>query len=55
MECSRKFEHAYLGLALWQRLDLHTLLAKISTEGKGDVGCYLTACVLALGRCAARA
>ena len=50
VERLRQFGRVYLGLALWRRLDLHTLLPKLLPASEADVGWDLTACVLALGR-----
>jgi len=50
VERLRQFGRVYLGLALWRRLGLHTLLAELLPDGEEDIGWDLTACVLALGR-----
>ncbi len=50
VERLRQFGRVYLGLALWRRLGLHTLLAELLPAGEADLGWDLTACVLALGR-----
>jgi hypothetical protein len=50
VERLRQFGRVYLGLALWRRLGLHTLLRELLPAGEEDVGWDLTACVLTLGR-----
>ncbi len=50
VERQRQFGRVYLGLALWRRLGLHTLLPKLLPASEADVGWDLPACVLALGR-----
>lgn len=50
VERLRQFGRVYLGLALWRRLDLHTLLQQLLPVGREEVGWDLIACVLALGR-----
>ena len=50
VERLRQFGRVYLGLALWRRLGLHTLLADLLPGGEAEVGWDQTACVLALGR-----
>lgn len=50
VERLRQFGRVYLGLALWRRLGLHTLLQNLLPAGEADVGWDLTACVLVLGR-----
>jgi transposase len=50
VERQRQFGRVYLGLVLWRRLGLHTLLAELLPASEADVGWDLTACVLALGR-----
>ncbi len=54
VERLRQFGRVYLGLALWRRLGLHTLLKKLLPAGAEDVGWDLIACVLTLGRFAAQ-
>lgn len=50
VERLRQFGRVYLGLALWRRLGLHTLLEKLLPAGREEIGWNLIACVLALGR-----
>jgi len=50
VERLRQFGRVYLGLALWRRLELHTLLEKLLPAGREEIGWDLIACVLALGR-----
>jgi hypothetical protein len=50
VERMRQFGRVYLGLALWRRLGLHTLLEKLLPAGREEIGWDLIACVLALGR-----
>lgn len=50
VERLRQFGRVYLGLALWRRLGLHTLLQDLLPAGEADIGWDLTACVLVLGR-----
>jgi len=50
VERVREFGPAYLGLSLWRRLGLHTLLQQIIAPGQEDVPWELTACILALAR-----
>ena len=50
VERLRQFGRVYLGLALWRRLGLHTLLAKRLPAGREDLGWDVLACVLTLGR-----
>jgi hypothetical protein len=50
VERLRQFGRVYLGLALWRRLGLHTVLKKFLPAGAEEVGWDLVACVLALGR-----
>ena len=54
VERLRQFGRVYLGLALWRRLGLHTLLKKLLPAGAEEVGWDLIACVLTLGRFAAQ-
>jgi len=46
----REFGQIYLGLSLWRRLGLHTLLKEIIAAGQEDVPWELTACILTLAR-----
>ncbi len=50
VERMREFGQVYLGLALWRRLGLHTVLGEIIEAGREDVSWELTACILALAR-----
>ena len=50
VERVRDFGGVYLALALWRRLGLHTLLAKIIEPGAERVPWELTACILTLAR-----
>jgi transposase len=50
VERVREFGQAYLGLSLWRRLGLHTLLRQIIEPGQEDVPWDLTACILTLAR-----
>jgi transposase len=50
VERGREFGQVYLGLALWRRLGLHTLLAKLLESGGQKVPWDLTACILTLAR-----
>lgn len=50
VERLRQFGRVYLGLALWRRLGLPTLLAKLLPAGREDLGWDVLACVLTLGR-----
>jgi len=50
VERVRDFGGVYLALALWRRLGLHTLLAKIIEPGAESVPWELTACILTLAR-----
>jgi hypothetical protein len=50
VERLRQFGRVYLGLALWRRLGLHTLLATLLPAGREDIGWDVTACLLTLGR-----
>ena len=50
VERLRQFGRVYLGLALWRRLGLHTLLKKLLPAGAEEVGWDLIAGVLTLGR-----
>lgn len=50
VERLRQFGRVYLGLALWRRLGLHTLLLSLLPAGQEDIGWDQIACVLTLGR-----
>ena len=50
VERLRQFGRVYLGLALWRRLGLHEVLARLLPVGAEDIGWDLIACVLTLGR-----
>lgn len=50
VERVRDFGQVYLGLSLWRRLGLHTLLRKIIEPGQEEVPWDLTACILTLAR-----
>ena len=50
VERVREFGQVYLGLSLWRRLGLHTLLRKIIEPGQEEVPWDLTACLLTLAR-----
>jgi hypothetical protein len=50
VERLRQFGRIYLGLALWRRLGLHTLLQSLLPAGQEDIGWDQIACVLTLGR-----
>lgn len=50
VERMRQFGRVYLGVALWRRLGLHTLLEELLPAGDEDVGWAEMACVLTLGR-----
>lgn len=50
VERLRQFGRVYLGLALWRRLGLHTLLQELFPAGREDIGWEQIACVLTLGR-----
>ena len=50
VERVREFGQVYLGLALWRRLGLHTLLQEIIEPGQEEVPWALTACILSLAR-----
>ena len=54
VERLRQFGRVYLGLTLWRRLGLHTVLKKLLPAGAAAVGWDLIACVLTLGRFAAQ-
>jgi hypothetical protein len=50
VERLRQFGRVYLGLALWRRLGLHSLLQKLLPAGQEEIGWDVMACVLTLGR-----
>ena len=50
VERVRDFGQAYLALALWRRLGLHTLLADLIAPGKERVAWETTACILTIAR-----
>ena len=50
VERVREFGQVYLGLSLWRRLGLHTLLKEIIEPGQEAVPWELTACILSLAR-----
>lgn len=50
VERVREFGQVYLGLSLWRRLGLHTLLQEIIPPGQEEVPWELTACILTLAR-----
>lgn len=50
VERVREFGQVYLGLSLWRRLGLHTLLKEIIEPGQEEVPWDLTACILTLAR-----
>jgi transposase len=50
VERVREFGQVYLGLSLWRRLGLHTLLQEIIELGQEEVPWDLTACILTLAR-----
>jgi transposase len=50
VENVREFGQVYLGLSLWRRLGLHTLLRDLIEPGKEEVPWELTACILTLAR-----
>jgi len=50
VERVREFGQVYLGLSLWRRLGLHTLLREIIKPGQEEVPWELTACILTLAR-----
>src|SRR5512142_1386726 len=50
VERVREFGQVYLGLSLWRRLGLHTLLKEIIESGQEEVPWDLTACILTLAR-----
>ena len=50
VERVRDFGQVYLGLSLWRRLGLHTLLREVIEPGQEEVPWDLTACILSLAR-----
>jgi transposase len=50
VERVRDFGQVYLGLSLWRRLGLHTLLGELIESGREEVPWELTACILTLAR-----
>ena len=50
VERVREFGQVYLGLSLWRRLGLHTVLRALLPPGQEDVAWDLTACILTLAR-----
>src|SRR5512139_817344 len=50
VERVREFGQVYLGLSLWRRLGLHTLLKELIESGHEEVPWDLTACILTLAR-----
>jgi transposase len=50
VERVREFGAVYLGLALWRRLGLHTLLRELLGRGKEEVDWELVACILTVAR-----
>ena len=50
VERVREFGQVYLGLSLWRRLGLHTLLKELLEAGQADVPWELTACILTVAR-----
>ena len=50
VERVRDFGQVYLGLSLWRRLGLHTLLQEVIAAGREEVAWELTACILTLAR-----
>jgi transposase len=50
VERVRDFGQVYLGLSLWRRLGLHTLLRELIEPGQEEVPWDLTACILTLAR-----
>jgi transposase len=50
VERVREFGQVYLGLSLWRRLGLHTVLKEIMAPGQEEVPWDLTACILTLAR-----
>jgi transposase len=50
VERVRDFGQVYLGLSLWRRLGLHTLLRELIEPGQEEVPWELTTCILTLAR-----
>jgi transposase len=50
VERVREFGQVYLGLSLWRRLGLHTVLKELIARGQEEVPWDLTACILTLAR-----
>lgn len=50
VERTRDFGEVYLGLTLWRRLHLHTLLAELIESGKEEISWEATASVLTVAR-----
>lgn len=50
VERAREFGRVYLGLALWRRLGLHTLLNELIEPGKERIPWEQVACILTLAR-----
>ena len=50
VERVREFGQVYLGLSLWRRLGLHTLLEQLIEAGGGEVAWDLSACILTVAR-----
>jgi transposase len=50
VERVRDFGQIYLGLSLWRRLGLHTLLRELLVPGAEEVPWELTACILTVAR-----
>jgi transposase len=50
VERTREFGQVYLGLALWRRLGLHTVLRQIVETGRETVPWDITACILTIAR-----
>jgi len=50
VERVREFGQVYLGLSLWRRLGLHTVLKELIAPGQEEVPWDLTACILTLAR-----
>lgn len=50
VERVRDFGQVYLGLSLWRRLGLHTVLREVLAAGREEVPWELTACILTLAR-----
>ena len=50
VEHARDFGEVYLGLALWRRLRLHSLLAELIPSGGEEVPWPVVACILAVAR-----